>query len=286
MLFLGTGAAELYPNPFCACETCERARRTNALPRKRSALLYDHETCIDFGPDVLAASQQYDAPFYALRDIFITHTHEDHICLTNLEVLTMTPREDRNITVHLSQKGFDWLTAYIKACDPVWRGGKRGISTLIDEGWITLSPVKPFTWFEANGKRVYSVESNHPGNGRDELALNYVLEKDGKRLLYAADTGLYGERAQGALEGFGCGTLIMEGTFGSRPQQRSSGHLNAEHFIENVEAFLQRGIIKPDARVYVTHINQVNDFSHEEYQNYMDENSPVKIIVAHDGLEI
>lgn len=27
MRFLGTGAAELYPNPYCDCEVCERARR-------------------------------------------------------------------------------------------------------------------------------------------------------------------------------------------------------------------------------------------------------------------
>lgn len=61
MIFLGTGAAEMYPNPFCSCEKCERV------------------TCIDFGPDVLAASQQYNAPLYDLRNIYLSHTHEDHL---------------------------------------------------------------------------------------------------------------------------------------------------------------------------------------------------------------
>lgn len=68
MIFLGTGAAEMYPDPFCACERCERVRLDG------ETLLADIYTCIDFGPDVLAASQQYNAPLYDLRNIFITHT--------------------------------------------------------------------------------------------------------------------------------------------------------------------------------------------------------------------
>ena len=39
-VFLGTGAAEMYPNPFCGCETCERARQ-NRETRLRAAFLLD-----------------------------------------------------------------------------------------------------------------------------------------------------------------------------------------------------------------------------------------------------
>ena len=31
MLFLGTGAAELYPNPYCNCEFCESLRQSLSL---------------------------------------------------------------------------------------------------------------------------------------------------------------------------------------------------------------------------------------------------------------
>ena len=44
MLFLGTGAAELYPNPYCNCEFCESLRQSGEAPRKRSSLLLDAHT--------------------------------------------------------------------------------------------------------------------------------------------------------------------------------------------------------------------------------------------------
>lgn len=37
-VFLGTGAAELYPNPFCGCPVCARARE-NRETRLRSCFL-------------------------------------------------------------------------------------------------------------------------------------------------------------------------------------------------------------------------------------------------------
>ena len=83
-VFLGTGAAELYPNPFCGCKVCARARAVQKAPgilgnelRLRSAFLLDPETLIDFGPDVPAGSQHYHAPLDRVRQVLVTHSHED-----------------------------------------------------------------------------------------------------------------------------------------------------------------------------------------------------------------
>jgi L-ascorbate metabolism protein UlaG (beta-lactamase superfamily) len=63
-------------------------RQSGESPRKRSALLVDETICMDFGPDVLAASVQYNAPLYNLKDIFITHTHYDHLSVESIKRLT------------------------------------------------------------------------------------------------------------------------------------------------------------------------------------------------------
>jgi phosphoribosyl 1,2-cyclic phosphodiesterase len=283
MIFLGTGAAELYPNPFCDCATCTRARRENERPRRRSALLYDEYTVIDFGPDVLAASQQYGAPLYNLRNIFITHTHEDHLCLANIEVLTMTPGKRTPVTVWLSPGGYRWLNEFIGAANRFYPGG-TGMKKLMADGRIVLREARPYEWFEADGMEIYAVESNHRGNGEDEYALNYVI-KSGGILFYVTDSGLYSQSNLDALRGTGADTLIMEGTGGSRLAGRNDGHLNAEHFIENVNAFASNDIIKNDTDIFVTHINQVNSFSHSEYQAYMTENCAYKVTVAYDGMK-
>lgn len=285
MLFFGTGAAELFPNPYCDCAVCQRARATNALPRKRSAFQLNDRVMLDFGPDVLAASQMYNAPLDRLQDIFITHTHEDHFSIQNIEALTMANFRSGNfpIRLHISQKGMAWLERYIEAVRPI---GLRGIEKLIEMGRLVLCPVEPYAWHEAAGMKLFAIESNHKAN-EGEQAINYVFDLgEGGRLMYALDTGLYSQANLEALRGMQVDMLIMEGTMGNVQVGRDGGHMNAEHFVEQVKNLVEVGALKADARIFATHINQVQSFSHEEYQRYLTQNSPYHIVVARDGMRV
>lgn len=285
MLFMGTGAAEMYPNPYCDCDVCQRARKSGAVPRKRSAFMLNEKAMIDFGPDVLAASQMYDAPLSLLQDVFITHTHEDHLCIPNVEALTMADFRKGHFPIrfYISEKGLHWLHKYIEAVKPL---GLDGLSKLRDTGRLQLLPVVPYTWFKAADMNIFAIETNHNGH-MGEKAINYLFDrgKEGK-LLYACDTGLYSEHNLEALQNQKADILIMEGTLGSKDTGRDGGHMNADHFLEQVDNLLRVGALKPDAQVYVTHINQVQTFSHEEYQRYMTLNSQALITVAFDGMRI
>ena len=137
MLFLGTGAAELYPNPYCNCEFCESLRQSGEAPRKRSSLLLDAHTLVDLGPDALAAAQMYNARLYDVDHLFLTHSHEDHLCITNLEVLTMTPqRNEKPLHVYLSEPAHVFLTRYMQALRGVYAQGETGLETLIRRGVV------------------------------------------------------------------------------------------------------------------------------------------------------
>lgn len=285
MLFLGTGAGELVPNPFCKCELCQRIRRGKDTPRKRSALLLDETICIDFGPDVMAASQQYDAPFYDLTDIFITHSHEDHLCPENLDVLTMTERGDRHIRLWLSPECAQWLELYRIGNRPVHRG-RCGLDKLVENGWLSINVLQPYQWHTIGSARVFAIRSNHAGSHPGELSLNLVIEKDGRRLLYAADTGLYSQENLEALRDFGCDTVVMEGTYGSWTVDRNAGHLSCGAYLENAENLVRCGAVKKDAKFFVTHINQCHSFNHAEYQDYMNAHSDLDITVAFDGMTV
>ena len=286
MLFLGTGASELMPNPFCKCELCERIRQSGETPRKRSAFLFDETICIDFGPDVLAASVQYDAPFYDLKNIFITHTHEDHLLIHNLEVM-LAPyhTEHQQIRLWISPKGAAWIDQYRSCCAPLFRG-KCGIDQVIENGWLTICPVTQYQWINCGDFRFFAFETNHQGWAVDEMTLNYVIEKNGKRLLYACDTGLYTEKILDAIAGFGCDTVVMEGTYGMMQMPRGIGHLDCDQFIENAQTLVQCGAVKPDAKFYMTHINPFQQADHNQLQEYLSGHSDLDIIVARDGLRI
>lgn len=285
MLFLGTGAAELVPNPFCDCPLCQRIRAGKELPRKRSAFLLDNQTCIDFGPDVMAASQQYQAPLYDLTDIIITHTHADHLCFDNLEVLTMTPRGERQIRLWLSPPAVQWVYEYLDAIRPLYNGCGE-MDKLLENGCLKICQLEPYQWNSLENVRVYPVVANHRGNHPLEWAFNPVIEKNGQRILYAVDTGLYSRENLQALQGFDCQTVIMEGTYGSWEIDKSAGHLSCYSYLENAEKLIACGAASENTKFYVTHINQCHSFDHQEYQAFMNENSSLDITVAWDGLHI
>src|SRR4051812_7715991 len=78
--FLGTAASEGYPDAFCGCANCERARALGGPSlRKRSSLLINDDLLIDLGPDVIAASLMHGISLARLRCCLQTHEHEDHL---------------------------------------------------------------------------------------------------------------------------------------------------------------------------------------------------------------
>jgi phosphoribosyl 1,2-cyclic phosphate phosphodiesterase len=80
LTFFGTAASEGYPNAFCACEHCERARALGGTSlRKRCSLLINDDLLSDMGPDLMAAAHQHGVSLAGLRYCLQTHAHEDHL---------------------------------------------------------------------------------------------------------------------------------------------------------------------------------------------------------------
>ncbi len=289
--FLGTGAAELNPDPFCHCDYCEKVRKMISegtyKPRKRASTLLGKNTLVDIGPDVMAASMEYSAPFTEVDNIFITHTHEDHFCFSNINVLSMTHSPiGKPVSIYLSPEGFKWVNDMIDATSKLYNP-ISGMTHLIEQGLISFKSITPYESHTIGGMEIFAVQSNHMSYGQDEYALNYRFTfKDGKKLLYVVDSGLYSEKNLKALAGSDCDCLIMEGTRGFMETPENYSHLNAENFCKNVCDFLEYGIIKKDAAVYATHIATSPDIfcRNNDYQRYLDDNCGGKPVLAYDGL--
>jgi phosphoribosyl 1,2-cyclic phosphate phosphodiesterase len=60
IVFLGTAAANAYPEAFCKCAHCQEARELGGPSlRKRSAALINDDLLLDLGPDIMAAAQMH-----------------------------------------------------------------------------------------------------------------------------------------------------------------------------------------------------------------------------------
>lgn len=284
MRFLGTCAADGMPDPFCSCPICRDARSDPAHKRFRSMFRLDERNLIDCGPDFNAACMRFDQDMTPLENIFITHTHEDHCCFSNIGLLKMSmTRETVPLDVFLSEEGYDMLMKLREALGETFRYFDAVRS--LDSGLVRLHPVKPFVPFHRDGYEIMAVKTTHRVS-EGETAVNYLFEKDGRKLLYACDTGYYPPQTLEALRGKKIDTLVMECTWGSRTDTSTATHLNCEAFVNMLEILLREQIIRPDTAIYATHINHKHDLNHDAMQAWFDANSPMKVTVAWDGLSI
>ena len=286
MIFLGTGAAELIPDPFCDCEICRYALLHPEEQRMRSSFLYDSSLCIDCGPDTPSQANRYGVSLLGVKDFLITHTHGDHLCLENLSLLSCNSVKPHNMfTVHISEKGYEWLQ---KSRDSLFAvtGGENDLFSCVKREYYQFVTHKPFESFMLGDKEILPVYGFHHGNTRGETCFNYRIKQNGKSLLYALDTGTYPEESIEALQGEALDILILDATFGLHRLTPQDGHHDAWSFVSDLERFYKAGIIDSGTKIYATHINHHGKVLHNQYQEFFDKNSPFSVTVARDGMKI
>ncbi|PZE21584.1 MBL fold metallo-hydrolase [Paenibacillus xerothermodurans] len=279
MTFLGTGAAEGIPNPFCQCGICENARRKGGVEvRTRSAFRLNERVHIDYGPDTFAQALKCGINLHALKHIIVTHTHEDHYCVNQLNLRQMArDRGEEPLRIYLTSPAYKWAFE---------RMTKHELS-LIKNGIVQLVEIDYLKEYVIGGMKVRAFPGNHRGHGEHEQAANYLITlPDGRTMYYAVDTGYYFEDTFGLLQSHTLDLLVMECTFGSHALAPGAEHLDIYSFIRVLETLLQQGTINQDTRILATHINHADGLDYDGLQQYFANNAPVTVEIAYDGLMI
>ena len=204
MLFLGTGAAEGFPNPFCNCEACLAAKKSAdpKLKRRRSALLLNDETMIDFGPDVMFACAAYGASLHKLKHMFLTHSHEDHFSYWNLAYMGMSETwGDRYIAMYMSREARGLIEQFIAFGEHC---GHPDVENQLrnTEKHYQFITVEPFRTYRIDDMNVMAVYGRHNGFASGEESLNYYFETQQQgNIFYASDTGRVYDGTYEALKG-------------------------------------------------------------------------------------
>ena len=288
-IFLGTGASQVFPCPYCKCPVCENAREIRGKAIKtRTDFLIDEKNVIDFGPDANLQFTMNGLSMDTLENIFLTHSHEDHIDPTELGVIR-NRKHKLEAPVHVKLWGTEAALSVVKEVTAASVGDKDG-------GFfykhVELCPIREFETFETGGLRVTTLLSSHRGSGKDEWGLNYIIEKDGKTLLYANDTGWYPDATWEFLEksDFRFDYVIMEDTYtGDKNgiiKPFSAGHLNTANFLEMLKKFIECGCMEKDTPVFATHLSDAGQQLFPHYVATVENNPDYNITVAFDGLKI
>ena len=157
------------------------------------------------------------------------------------------------------------------------------------KGIYAFHKLKYFETYSIGEYEVTPIRGNHGGNMAKERSANYVLKaKDGTKMLYGMDTGLYEEETLDFMKNQNLDIWISECTFGNlKLQEEWNTHLCADTFLELLDTFEKNKTIRQDTKIYLSHINQCHTAPHEKLQGIMTDAKPeYQIVVAYDGLEI
>jgi phosphoribosyl 1,2-cyclic phosphate phosphodiesterase len=278
--FLGTAAANAYPEAFCRCDNCERARALGGPSlRKRSAALINDDLLIDLGPDIMTASFTLDRPLTRVRYCLQTHAHADH-----LDPSHFFSRSPEFGVVDAPRLHFYASTATAQRAAQLLERDCAPASLLDPEVGerlnLEIHQIAALQSFTAGPYHVTAFPANHDPTVDPLL---YAVEADGRSIFYGTDTATLPEETW---QGFHRRKLrfdlvILDHTYG--PDEPGSDHLSARQFIEHVARMREEGLLTDKARAFATHIAHEGNPVHPELADFAARHG---YEVAYDGLTV
>ena len=278
--FLGTAAANAYPEAFCRCDNCQEARELGGPSlRKRSAALINDDLLLDLGPDIMAASHMHNISLTNVRYCLQTHLHADHLDLSHL--LSRSPAFG---VIGAPRLHFYASAATFERANQTFRRDLWGYGLFDAEAETKLNlkihQVEPLQPLTVGPYRVIAFPANHaPGFG----ALLYAITSNGRGIFYGTDTAALFEETWQAFHQYEMrfDLVVLDHTYG--PDEPGGDHLSAHQVAEHTKRLREEGILKDNGRVFATHIAHEGNPVHPELVEFASQHG---YEVAYDGLRI
>lgn len=268
--YLGTAAAEGWPGIFCRCPYCKQAKALGGKNiRTRSQAIIDDRLLVDFPPDSYMHMLHGNIDLPNIRSILITHTHADHLLLSDLAYRSKWFAND--VDDVLTLYGNDTLAEKFSGVAAEAYGDEQLSSRL------TCREIAPYAPVCIEGYTVTPLLASH--NKRERCYI-YLIEKDGGALLYGNDTGYFPDATWAYLEGKRLTMVSLDCTCLARKEGRN--HMGFEDVLMVKQRLLDMGSATDDTVFIITHFSHNGQMMHEEIVEKM---SPYGILVAYDGME-
>lgn len=264
--FLGSGAWEGIPAPFCSCTVCHIATNhpTSKNNRMRPLLLCETREgkfLLEASPDVRIQSTKFNLS--PITDFVISHWHFDHMYGLH-DLLSWMKRLEKKPTVHCSKntkevldREFGYLPLEINLLPPLKPFTLCG---------VTITPLPVYHMFLR--------DNNTP---QEELAntYGYLLEHGGKRVAYLSDYYRIPEITLEKIQGVDA--LIADGTYLSTNEYENlkPNHVHGDAILRLTKSISTK-------TVYYHSISHLTRRTHEQLQLTL----PPSHFISYDGMEI
>ncbi|MDO5435534.1 MAG: MBL fold metallo-hydrolase [Clostridia bacterium] len=291
--FLGTGSAEMYPSLFCDCPNCLAARTAGGKNiRGNSSVMIDGDLLIDLNPAAFLRANLLGISLTGLRLLLVTHTHPDHFIPSLLKWRRVPagqlPPFDPEIT--------SWSARYTPVRQLTVIGTAEAEEILrqqfpeqtAEDHAMTFRSLLPGESAAEGPYRVTAVRANH--GKRENFANCYIIEKDGRRLLYALDTGGFQPDMLRLIGAYRYDCVIADGTFGKKRLKtddddglNGTGHMGLRADIRLRSLLLDQGCIGADTPFVLSHLCPHFAPPHDAYA---DEVKALGMLLAWDGMRM
>lgn len=261
---LGSGAADGIPAYYANTPVSQHARLHGGKDvRTRAAALIDDHIKVDLGPDTLCQLQREKLDMSDWSAIVFTHSHEDHICLSELQY-AMYP---------FNEYEFAGFTIY----------GNQTICDLVHcrypEWPFEVVRTCSFQPFRHAGFTITPIHANHK---TDEDSQNLIFDDGSKVFLYATDTGVWFDETWEFLQAVRLDGMVIECTEGFA-RTGYAGHLDIPECLDVVTRLRKMGTLKPTARIVTTHHSHNGNATHIQLEAIL---LPEGIEPGFDGMVI
>lgn len=231
---LGTGAADGIPGLFGNDDVSRYARENGGKDvRTRSAALIDGLLKIDLPPDTLMQIQRDRLNPLDWTALIFTHSDADHMALDEMQyaLIPFTNLDHMPFTIYANSD----VSAAIRKRYPEWP--------------IEIVETRSFEPFQHITYTITPIRARHI---TDEDCHNLIVQREGKTLLYATDTGIWPEETFEFLGDFKIDLMVIECTDGlCTPDYH--GHLGIKECVQVVNRLRGAGSLAESSQVYTTH---------------------------------
>lgn len=245
--FYGTSGGQGLPALFCDCDTCRRARKAggrNIMTRSQALLTADSKEAerllIDIPGDTNHHVLSYGLDLQNIGHCIVTHVHGDHFCPEDIAIRggfsIVTPEKVQRFHLYGSD---------------VTRNRIARILDNDSRGRYAYTVFEPYQTYDAAGWTVTALSANH---SEGIHALNYIIEREGKSVLYATDTAYPYEEFFGFMERRTetvFDLIVLDCTWTNSPQHID--HMNIDHCLGVAERLQKMGRTRENTRYILTH---------------------------------
>lgn len=250
--FLGTGAAEGIPAPFCKCRICENARGVGGKDiRLRTGVVVDKRLLIDFSPDAFIQSLRWKIDYSGLQALLVTHTHSDHFAVDDLVQRSACNSRNRTVSV-LSVLGNQKMRSRLEAA-------------VYDEDAAKSMSVTALTSGQSEQVGDYRVTAWKTVHMETEDSLIYLISGNGKQYLHAVDSAELTEEVYDCLQRqhIHLDAVSLDCTFGLL-EEEYYGHMNFRQNLKVRKRLEEIGAADEHTRFFLMHISHFAGNTHEE----------------------